>query len=274
MAVEISLEELDALCNAIKQRHGIDFTQYESASFARRVSRAIDYFKMDNLMSLWQKILADRNFMFDFVDAITVGMTSLFRDPQFWRTLKTKIVMTEFKNANSVKVWHAGCSTGEEVYSFGILLQDCRVQEQYRALATDLNRNSIEACKKGSYDTLTMAQNEKQLKEYNPFKQFKDFYTLSGDRNYIMKPDLVKHVEFKVGNLTTDPITSKYDIIFCRNVMIYFDDSLKRSLLDKFHDALNPGGFLIIGFFDSLVNVIDKNKFEFYDLGSKIFRKK
>jgi chemotaxis protein methyltransferase CheR len=273
MAVEISLEELDALCNAIKQRHGIDFTQYESASFARRVSRAIDYFKMDNLMALWSKILSDRNFMFDFVDAITVGMTSLFRDPQFWRTLKTKVMMTELKNANSINVWHAGCSTGEEVYSFGILLQDVNMQGKVKAIATDLNRNSIEICKKGVYDNMTIPQNEKQLKEYNPFKQFKDFNT-PGERYYTMKPELVKHVNFQVGNLTKDPIPGKYDIIFCRNVMIYFDDSLKRALLDKFYDALNPGGFFIIGFFDSLVNVIDKNKFEFYDLSAKIFRKK
>lgn len=273
MAVEISLEELDALCNAIKQRHGIDFTQYESASFARRVSRAIDYFKMDNLMTLWAKILADRDFMFDFVDAITVGMTSLFRDPQFWRTLKTKIVMTELKNVRNINIWHAGCSTGEEVYSFGILLQDCGVQDKYRALATDLNRNSIEACKKGAYDTLTLTQNERQLKEYNPFKQLKNFYDLSGERSYVMKPDLVKHVDFKVGNLTADPIRQKFDVIFCRNVMIYFDDDLKKSLINKFYDALNPGGFFIIGFFDSLVNLIDKDKFEFFDLGAKIFRK-
>ena len=274
MGQDLSLEELEALNNAIKTRHGIDFTHYEPASFGRRVSRAISYFGCANLMEMWTKLLRDKSFLFDFIDQITVGMTSMFRDPQMWKVLKNDLFIQLKQNTGTIEVLHAGCSTGEETYSLGIVLQDLKIQDRVRAKAVDLNRDSIKISEAGLYDKLTLRQNEKQFSEYNPFKRFSQYYKDVDAKHFQMDKSLVSHCSYEVGNLVADDLGSeKYDIIFCRNVLIYFDSTLKKRTLEKFYKALKPNGFLVIGYFDALLPVIDKDLWEYYNLGAKIFRK-
>lgn len=275
MGQEITLEELDALNSAVLARHGIDFTHYEPKSFARRVSRAIEYFGFDSLMGMWTKLLQDRNFMFDFIDQITVGMTSFFRDPKMWKVLKNDILLTMKQDGDPIDVWHAGCSTGEETYSLGIVLDDLKIQDRVTAVATDLNRDSVEYSKKGLYDNLNLRLNNEQFGEYNTFKKLSSYYEPYGEKQYKMNPDLTKHCRYEVGNLVSDnpPAPGLFDIVFCRNVLIYFDNTLKVNTLQKFYDCLRPGGFLVIGYFDALLPVIDKSMWEYYNLNAKIFRK-
>lgn len=274
MSVELSLEELDALNNAILERHDIDFTQYEPKSFARRVSRAINYFGFNNLMEMWMKLLQDKSFLFDFIDQITVGMTSMFRDPSMWKVLKSDILTTMKADGDPIDVWHAGCSTGEEVFSLGIVLQDLEIQKRVTAVATDLNRDSIEIAKKGVYDNLTLRLNEQQFKEYDSFKKLSDYYDVYSEKSYQLHDDLNTHCKYDVGNLVSGDPPGYFDIIFCRNVLIYFDNALKKKMLQKFHEALRPGGFLVIGYFDALLPVLEKDMWEYYNLSAKVFRKK
>ena len=270
--VEITNEELSSLTAAIMTRHGIDFTCYEPKSLKRRVARSLSVFKLNSIHELWTKILRDTDFVHPFVNELSVGLTSMFRDPTFWSRL-TEFLPGFIKERGKMDVWHAGCSTGEEVYSFNILLRELGLQGRVKSFASDMNTDALEQAKTGSYHILKLAEYGHNYKKCRPQGSLDQYYRKEG-KHGIMDLTLTRHVDFKQNNLITDINRNKYDIIFCRNVMIYFDAGAKKLVLDKFYNALKPGGLLIIGFFDALVPVIDKDRFAFFDLNNKIFMRK
>ncbi|MDN5212703.1 CheR family methyltransferase [Fulvivirgaceae bacterium BMA12] len=271
MNVEISDEELNSLTAAIRQRYGIDFVCYEPKSLKRRIVRALSVFNLSSVHELWAKILRDTGFVTLFVNEMSVGLTAMFRDPKFWIKMK-KMLPEMITEKGDLDIWHAGCSSGEEVYTFNIILRELALQEKARSYATDMNTAALEDAKKGIYHLLKLNEYEQNYNEYNNTGSFRWYYS-EDDKYGHMDPTLTQYVRFEMSNLITDINNQQYDIVFCRNVMIYFDMGAKQLVLDKFYRNLKPGGFLIIGFFDSLVPIIDKSKFEFYDLDNKIFRK-
>ncbi len=271
MKIEISDEELNSLTVAIRQRHGIDFVCYEPKSLKRRIIRALSIFDLGSIHDLWVKILCEKGFVTLFVNEMSVGLTAMFRDPKFW--VKMKTMLSEMINdKGNLDVWHAGCSSGEEVYTLNIILRELALQEKVRSYATDMNSVALEEAKNGTYHLLKLDEYTQNYNKYNGNSSFSEYYK-ENDKYGYMDPALIQHVNFEINNLITDTNDQQYDIVFCRNVMIYFDMGAKKLVLDKFYKNLKPGGFLVIGFFDSLVPVIDKSRFEFYDLDNKIFRK-
>lgn len=268
---EISEEEINALTQSILTRYGIDFTCYEPKSLRRRIIRVLNRFNLESAFELWGQFLKDKEFVHVFMNEISVGMTSMFRDPVLWRRLKTRM-HKEYSMKDKLSVWHAGCSTGEEVYSMGILLKETNLINKTKAKATDFNKDAIEEAKKGVYHKIKMIENETNYKEVSPFIDFTKYYTSDG-KHAVMNSELINHADFSYQNLITDAFPSGFDIIFCRNVMIYFDNIAKVKLLEKFHAALNPGGYLIIGFFDTMIHLMDNKKFELADEDAKIFKK-
>ena len=273
MNIEISNAELDALTSAIMKRHGIDFTCYEPRSLKRRVIRALSVFDLVSVHELWIKILRDQSFVGPFVNEMSVGLTAMFRDPGFW--VKLGNMLPEIvKEKRRLDVWHAGCSTGEEVFTLNIILRQLGLEGSVKSYATDMNTSALEQAKKGVYHVLKLDEYEHKYQKYRQNgSSLTEFYQRNGKYGH-MDLGLLRYVRFEISNLITDTIASQYDIIFCRNVMIYFDNGAKKMVLEKFYNNLKPGGFLIIGFFDALVPVIDKTRFEFYNLDNKIFRKK
>lgn len=269
--LELTDEELNSLNRAILTRYGIDFTSYESASFKRRVARAISVFKLESVHGLWVKLLKDRDFIYPFIDELTVGLTAMFRDPILWSTLK-KSVLRPYQEQDILNIWHAGCSTGEEVFTMGIVLNELNLTDKTKALATDLNQSAVKFAKEGRYRKQIIDEYLQNFKQYNPVKRFESYYALDGETAHF-DTNLIRHVQFENHNLLMEKMHQKFDIIFCRNVMIYFDTTTKLRLLEQFHECLNPGGYFIIGFYDALVPLINEEKFEFYDLNAKIFRK-
>jgi chemotaxis protein methyltransferase CheR len=269
--VELTDEELNSLTRVILTRYGIDFTSYEPGSFKRRVARAISVFKLESVHGLWVKLLKERDFIYPFIDELTVGLTAMFRDPILWTTLK-RSVLRNFQGKDCIHIWHAGCSTGEEVFTMGIVLDDLSLAGQAKALATDLNQAAVKFAKEGKYSKQVVEEYVQNFKEYNPVKRFESYYTPNGD-TVSFRQELIRHVQFRNHNLVMEKMDQKFDMIFCRNVMIYFDTTTKLRLLDQFYDCLNPGGYFIIGFYDALVPLMDESKFEFFDLNAKIFRK-
>ena len=268
--VELTDEELNSLTRVILTRYGIDFTSYETGSFKRRVARAISVFNLDSIHSLWVKLLKERDFIYPLIDELTVGMTAMFRDPVLWISLK-KLLRND-QEKESIHIWHAGCSTGEEVFTMGILLDDLNLTTQAKALASDLNQGAIKVAREGKYSKQLINEYIQNFREYNPVKRFESYYMPNGD-SVCFHPELIRHVEFRNHNLVMDKMEQKFDIIFCRNVMIYFDTTTKLRLLQQFYDCLNPGGYFIIGFYDALVPLMDESKFDFFDLNAKIFKK-
>ncbi len=268
--ISLSDEELKSLTNAIQQRHGIDFGCYEPKSLKRRVIRAMTIFKFSSVHELWIKLLREHAFIYKFMDEISVGLTAMFRDPILWRKMR-EMLGTELARKD-IRIWHAGCSTGEEVYTMGIVLAESSFKGKAVAKATDISKQSIDTAMKGEYHKMKLDEYEQNLKAYNPSSALKNYYT-DGPVSITMNPSLIKHVSFDYHNLIKDPFDNNLDIIFCRNVMIYFDNRTKVKLFSQFHNALKPGGLLIIGFYDAVLPLIDESKFRILDIDAKIFQK-
>jgi chemotaxis protein methyltransferase CheR len=270
--VSVTDEEVASLSQSILTRYGIDFTCYEPKSLKRRVVRLLLMNNFISIHELWIRLLRDQSFIHTFMNEISVGMTSMFRDPIFWKHLK-RLLTKGFTDTSHFSIWHAGCSTGEEVYSLGIVLSETGLSQKTKAFASDINQDALEVARRGEYHKIRMIENEQNFKEYNPYVDFARYYAPIDGKNVKMDEGLIKHVTFKYHNLINDPFTEKHDLILCRNVMIYFDADAKQKLLRKFYDSLKPGGYLVIGFYDTMLSLIDQNLFTLADSDAKIFQK-
>ena len=268
----ITDEEVASLTQSILVRYGIDFTCYEPKSLKRRIVRLLNIHNFSSIHQLWTTILSDRNFIYVFMNEVSVGMTSMFRDPFFWKNLK-RLLSKTFANAGNFSIWHAGCSTGEEVYSMGILLKETGLHSKVTSLATDINKQALETAKRGEYHSQLMAGNEKNFKEYNAFSDFSKYYSGVDEKTVKLDESLISNVKFGYHNLISDAFNWKHDLILCRNVMIYFDSGARKSLLQKFYDSLHPGGYFIIGFYDTILPMVDQKLFKLVDEEAKIFQK-
>ena len=271
--MEISDEEVRSLSSAIQKRYGVDFTCYEIRSLKRRIIRIINKHKLGSLFGLWEKVLKDPTFVEEFTNEISVGLTSLFRDPPLWQFLRDYITdFFDVKNNSRLNIWHAGCSTGEEVYSMGIVLNEIKKSIFTHALATDMNTDSISTAKNGEYNLATYPDYSNNYKVYNK-RGFFDVHVTKSEKTYKFNPDLIRHVDFKEHNLVTDTYNGRYDIIFCRNVLIYFDAATKGRILQQFYDVLNKDGLLIIGFFDSFIPFSNDKLFSYLNTDVRVLKK-
>ena len=267
----ITDEELQSISRAIFLRYGIDFSNYEPQSFKRRMSRALQKFEVDNIFDLWKIMLKDNTFVFKLIDEITVGLTELFRNPALWLFLKKELA-ENFQHKSKVDIWHAGCSTGEEVYTMAIVLDEIDLLRKTQTWATDLSGQAVATAEKGNYDDLTFEKYIDNYKVFSPTKNLSQYF-FHYQENWRVYQTLQQHIKFEQHNLTKDSINHSFDVIFCRNVMIYFDEILKMRLIEKFYNALNDDGYFIIGYYDALPNEY-KQFFEIYDATNKIFKKK
>jgi len=267
----ITDEELKSLTDAIQKRHRPDFSVYEPKLWKRRIARALHVFSIRSIQEVWARILGDHSFIYSFLDEISAGQTAMFRDPILWRKLKV-LIADGFFPERELSIWHAGCPTGEEVCTMGIVLKEASFPFPCNALATDISNHAIQTAKKGEYPFLKMNEYEENYRAYNPNGNVKRYFQIS-DEGASMNQDLIRHVQYENHNLLRGPFHKKFDIIFCRNVMIYFDNVAKRKLFERFHGSLNDGGLLIIGFHDDLLPSVDLGKFRVLDIDAKIFQK-
>lgn len=268
----ITFEELSALMVAIKGRYGLDFTNYEQASLKRGINRLMLKHKMTSIFDLWSKVLRDSDFFHAAIDDLLVNLTELFRNPDVWFAIRDKILDQYVKRDGPLKIWHAGCSTGEEVYTMAIVLEEKQMLKRTKALATDLSTTAINKAIKGDYSLLILQQYLKPFLNFYPDKKLQDFFDFH-ESHAAIKPEYKKHVEFKKHNLVHDQMSEKFDIIFCRNVMIYFDDKLKAQVLNLLTNSLSDGGYLVIGYYDIMPEA-GKTMLDLVDVKTRIYRKK
>jgi chemotaxis protein methyltransferase CheR len=267
----ISDEELQAINRAILLRYGMDFNNYEPHSFKRRLSRALQKFGIDNVYELWKRILRDNELIFKLIDEITVGLTELFRNPTLWQFLKKEIGQ-KYSSQPSLSIWHSGCSTGEEVYSMAIILYELELLFRTKIWATDLSGQAIRIAERGVYSEDTFAQFCKNYRHYAPEKDLKQYFFRIQEQWQIFQT-LKSPITFQQHNLVKDEVQGSFDLIFCRNVMIYFDEILKMRVLEKFYQSLKEDGYFIIGYYDALPPQ-HQDLFEAYDSANKVFKKK
>jgi len=259
--------EADKLIEAIGDNSSYDFNQYSEKSFQRRVEKILSDYKL-GIDDLVIKLHQDPVFLEEVVKNITVNTTEIFRDTLTWQILKHK-VLQKYSPKPEINIWHIGCSTGQEVYSTLILLNELELFSKSKIIATDLNSDVLEIAEKGIYkfrEIDEFIESYNKVMCTNPFDNeshtdvpYEKYFIVNRKKNLIIiKPPLldktmfVKHDIVKQGNV----FNRKFDIIFCRNVLIYFNHELQNKLFEFFYDNLNDDGVLIIGRHEGMLGEI------------------
>lgn len=238
-------EELDTLINELYERYGYDFTNYARASLKRRVNRLLVIDRIPSFAELLYKIRDEADYLPHVVEEITVNVTEMFRDPQTFRLIREKLLPV-LATHPFIRIWHAGCATGEEVYSMAILLEEANLLHKSLLYATDLNPTVVENIKKGIFPLSQMKQYSENYILSGGKKLFSDYYTAKYDWARFDERIRTKMIA-ATHNLVSDRSFNSFQLIFCRNVLIYFDKPLQDKVLELFDDSLDKLGFLVLG---------------------------
>ena len=237
--------EFDLILEAIYQKYGYDFRNYAKASLRRRLRYRLSQSNLKTISEMQHKLLNDKGFFDTLLLDLTINVTEMFRDPSFFKALR-EIVISELKKQPFIKVWHAGCSSGEEIYSTAILLKENGMYESSLIYATDTNEMVLDKAKSGIFPIEKMKDFTVNYRKAGGIASFADYYTARYD-NAIMDNSLKKNIVFSNHNLVTDSVFGEMDLIMCRNVLIYFNRELQDRVFRLFMDSLRPGGFLCLG---------------------------
>jgi len=265
--VTITNEELAQFINAIKSASNYDFSEYSVKSFMRRTEKVLVDNKLD-IPALINKIKKDKSFLEQVVKDITVNTTELFRDPKIWQTLRFRI-LPKFTTQNRINIWHAGCSTGQEVYSMLILLNELDLFEKANIFATDINLDVLDVAKKGEYKyrfNIDFFDSFNKVIRENPFNfdeykevPYEKYFDIDKNRDTIrMKPFLLRKPLYRKHDLVKDGnvFYTKFDLIMCRNVLIYFNHELQNRIFDTFQQSLFDKGYLVLGAHESMLGAV------------------
>ncbi len=265
----LTFEELAELVNLIKNIHDFDFSNYSPASLKRRVTRIMQLQKL-TLFDLRMLLTNDAGYFESFLIEITVNVTEMFRDPLFFSSVREHI-LPYLKSYQRIKVWNAGCSTGEELYSFAILFQEEQLYDRSFFYGTDINSEVLEVAKNGIYDLQKMKQYAENYQKTGTTHTLSDYYTAKYDAVSI-NHSLKKNVLFSVHNLASDGMFNEFQVISCRNVLIYFDAELQKKVIALFYNSLANFGFLCLGSKESLRST-EIGRFRIVDKKNNIYQK-
>lgn len=237
--------ELKALLDSIYLKYNYDFRCYSLASMKRAVVHAMNLMGCPTLLILQEKVLHDSESFYDLLQSLTIPVSEMFRDPSYFLSLREKVI-PYLKTYPSLRIWVAGCSTGEEVYSLAILLQEEDLLERTTLYATDINPRSLEKAEKGVLGLEAIKKFTQNYQESGGKSSLSDYYTVAFDSvkfNSILK----KNITFADHSLVTDAVFLETHLISCRNVLIYFDRELQDRAFGLFHESLCRNGFLGLG---------------------------
>lgn len=266
----VSDQDLESLIHLIQKVHGFDFGNYTVASLKRRVSRIMDLERL-NLFELTNKLINDHEYFDHFLTEVTVNITEMFRDPFFYKAVNSQII-PYLQSYQRNKVWSAGCSSGEELYSLTILFTEAGIYDRSFFYGTDVNQLMLEQAKDGIYSLGKMKLYSENFMESGGKNSLSDYYTAKYDAASINR-ELKKNVLFSVHNLVTDGPFNEFQLILCRNVLIYFDTDLQSKVIDLFYNSLVTFGFLCLGSKESIRNPELASKFKLIDKKNNIYQK-
>jgi chemotaxis protein methyltransferase CheR len=249
-----------------------DFSNYAEQSFSRRIEHLLVSYNLPDVDSLIVKLKTDKAILQKCVNDITVNTTELFRDPDIWLSLRRNVLQL-FKNNETINIWHAGCSSGEEVYSMLILLHEMELLEKVKVFATDINTEILEKAKKGVFNSRlhqSYFHSFDRVIRVNPlnFEEFKDvpynkyFDIDPNGSSFSVKQYIRDKATFKYHNLVDANIFYKFDIIFCRNVIIYFNTELQNRVISMFWESLFNKGIVFLGIHENISYLPVGSKFE------------
>ena len=242
--------ELELLLEAVYLRYQHDFRHYALASLRRRVRQAMARFDVGTVSQLQDRILHDPAAFGAMLQYFTVQVSEMFRDPPYFRALREK-VLPMLATWPYVKLWVAGCSTGEEAWSLAIVLQEEGLLGRALIYATDINPEALAVAHAGIYALDRIAGFSANYLAAGGRASLSDYYTAAYG-GAVFDKRLKAHIVFSDHSLSTDSVFSEVELVSCRNVLIYFDRELQARAIGLFHDALAPRGFLGIGARESL----------------------
>jgi chemotaxis protein methyltransferase CheR len=263
--------EIPLLLEAIYQRWGYDFRDYALVSLKRRVQRLVAMDGFSSVSALQEHVLRDPACMQRFLDEVIVCVTSMFRDPGFYKAFR-QIAVPLLKQQPSFRIWHAGCSSGEEVYSMAILLYEEGLLDRALIYATDLNRALLDVASQGVYTLEKMKKYTEAYQEAGHFEAFSKYYQ-ARHGHAVMRADLSRHIVWAQHNLVTDASFNEFHLILCRNVLIYFNPRLQERVCGLLHDSLAPNGILVLGREESLQLMPQESSYVTLHGREKIYQK-
>ena len=259
------------LLDSIRFVYGYDFTDYAEASVKRRINNFMTVNNIAEIDQLGKMILKDEKMFEEFIQQISVTVTEMFRDPPFYKSIRENVVK-RLATYPIIKVWIAGCATGEEVYSFAILLKEEGLLSRTLIYATDINQKSLQIAKEGMYPLENMKQYTANYQKAGGTRAFSEYYTAKYS-SVLFDKSLKQNIVFAPHNLAVDKSFNEFQLVVCRNVLIYFNQKLQNHVINLFYDSLCPFGFFGMGNKESLLFSDKKPCFEDVDRKQKIFIK-
>ena len=264
--------EVDLVLEAIQRRYGYDFRSYARASIDRRIRQFVSKMRLERISDLISPCLHDEDFFTELAQFFSIAVTEMFRDPFVYRTLREK-VLPLLKSFPFVKVWHAGCASGEEVYSLAILLAEEELLERATLFGTDFNDAVLEGARQGIYSVERMQDFTRNYQAAGGKRSFSEYYHASYG-SAALDASIKDRITFANHNLTVDQVFGEMHLVFCRNVLIYFNRELQDRALNLFADSLVRGGFLCLGTKEDIQFSSVAEQFEVVDRKARIYKKK
>jgi chemotaxis protein methyltransferase CheR len=263
--------EIELLLEGIFRHYGFDFRSYAYASIRRRLWKRIEAEGISSITALQERVLHDPDMMEKLLLDLSINVTAMFRDPRFYVSFR-ELVIPLLRTYPFIRLWHAGCSTGEEVYSMAILLEEEGLYERARIYATDINDIVIQRAKSGIFPLDRMQEYTENYINAGGKRSFSEYYTAKYD-GALFSPSLLRNIVFSQHNLVTDRSFSEFNVILCRNVLIYFDKALQNRVHQLFYESLSTFGILGLGSKESLKFSEFEDCYEALSLADKIYRK-
>lgn len=269
--IDIDIQDIRKLVNAVKTKYGFDFGEYALSSFKRRLVRVLDLYKFKDMTELINKVSFDKVFYEKFLKEITVNTTEMFRDPSMWKKFRESVI-PELAKLPSIRIWHSACSSGEEVYSMAILMKEAGLLDKTKFLASDINEDVIATARSGKYPVRNMPLHSDNYDKSGGPKKLTDYYKVIGDYAY-MDLSLLHNVQFKKFDLVLGQQDMKFDLILCRNVLIYFNLPLQDKIVGMFSSVMPIGGFLAVGSKETIAWCKSVTNYSTFSFEEKIYRK-
>jgi chemotaxis protein methyltransferase CheR len=263
--------EIDLLLEALYQHYGYDFRSYARASIERRVRRFTTVSGYEHISDLIPKALHDKVFFSRLAQHFSVSVTEMFRDPFVYQAIRTQ-VLPRLHSYPFFKIWHAGCATGEEVYSMAILLQEEGLLERATLYATDFNEEALDKANHGIYPLDKLREYTVNYQKAGGKDSFSNYYHASYD-SAVMNEGLKRRITFASHNLAADRVFGEMHMVFSRNVLIYFNRDLQNRAVELYTDSLVHGGFLCLGTSESLSQTDFAGQYEVVDGEAKLYRR-
>ena len=230
----------------LKSKTDIDLDLYKEPQMKRRIGNLVNRSAAKSFVEYFDTVAKDKDEFAAFIEYLTINVSEFYRTPDKFAKLETDVIPDLLKRSPKLNIWSAGCSIGAEPYSLSMIMKELTPGKQHRILATDLDIEILAKAKKGVYM-------ENEIKSLSPERR-KKYFDVLPDNKFAVKEDIKRCIEFKRHNLLKDPFEKGFDLILCRNVVIYFTEEAKDQLYTRFFEALKPGGILFVGATEAILN--------------------